>query len=108
MHRFNFVDDIGKAQASLAEFRRLLGLALSALPDLRFVSPGELADAIVQRDPDLIETRLLGRFAVWLQRVWQERRVRWVALGTGVVLPAAMLWLSTSFLTGKLRGAASA
>jgi hypothetical protein len=108
MHRFNFVDDIGKADSSLAEFRRLLGLALGALPDLRFISPGELADAIVQRDPDLIETRLLGRLAVWLQRLWQERRIRWIALGTGAILPAAVLWFGASLLTGKLHAAVSA
>jgi hypothetical protein len=108
MHRFNFVDDTSKARSSLAEFERLLELALGALPDLRFLPPSELADAIMRRDPDLVETRLLGRVAVWLRRLWEERRVRWLAFGTGAVVPAAVLWFTAGFLTGKLRVGATA
>jgi hypothetical protein len=108
MHRFNFVDDMGNAHASLTEFRRLLELTLGALPNLRFVPPGELAEAIAQRDSDLVETRFPGRLAVWLRRLWRERRVRWLAFGTGAVVPAAALWAVASMLTRKLCGPATA
>jgi len=108
MHRFNFVDDISKARSSLAEFQRLLELALGALPDLRFLPPSELADAIMRRDPDLIETRLLGRVAVWLRRLWEERRIRWLAFATGAVVPAAVLWFTAGLLTKKVRVGATA
>jgi hypothetical protein len=108
MHRFNFVDDDDKANGSLAELRKLLEGALAALPDLRFVPPGELADAIVHGDSDLVETRFLGRLAVWLRRLWGERRIRWLAVGTGAIVPAAGLWAVASVLTGRLRGAALA
>jgi hypothetical protein len=102
MHRFNFVDDIDKARASVAEFELLLGRALEALPQLRFVSPGELAQAILRRDPALIETRWLGCLAIWLKRLWRERRLRWLAFTTGAVVPAVAAWAVASILTGKL------
>jgi hypothetical protein len=103
MHRFNFVDDIHQAQASIAEFEHLLELILEALPHLRFIPPGELARAILRRDPALIETRWLGCFAIWLRRLWKERRIRWLAIATGAVVPAATVWAIASALTGKLR-----
>jgi hypothetical protein len=103
MHRFNFVDDAQKAAASFAELQRLLELTLIGLPNLRFVSPGELARAILRRDPALVETRWLGRLAVWLRRLWTERRIRWLAFATGAVVPAAAAWVVASALTGRLR-----
>jgi hypothetical protein len=103
MHRFNYVDNTDKANASLAEFRRLLELTLGALPSLLFVPPGELAEAIDRRDSDLVETRLLGCLAVWLRRLWEERRIRWLAFGTAAIVPATVLWFAASLLSGRLR-----
>ena len=102
MHRFNFIDDVKRLRSSLAELNRLLELALHALPDLRFVAPAELAESIVRQDPHLIETRLMGRLAVWLRRLWEERRIRWLAIVTAAVVPVGLLWLAASLATGKL------
>jgi hypothetical protein len=102
MHRFNFIDDVKRARSSLGELHRLLELALRALPDLRFVAPAQLAESIVRQDPDLIETRLVGRLAVWLRRLWEERWMRWLAIVTAAVVPVALLWLAASLATGKL------
>jgi hypothetical protein len=102
MHRFNFVDNVDQARSSLSELDRLLRLALGALPGLRFVSPRELAEAILRRDPMLVETRLTGRLAVWLRRLWEERRMRWLAVGSTALVPAAVVWFTASLAAGKL------
>jgi hypothetical protein len=102
MHRFNYVDDVGKARASLAEFRRLLELTLDVLPGLRFVAPGELAEAIKRGDPDIVDTRLLGQLSVWLRRLWEVRRLRWLAFGTAAIVPAAVFWFVASYLTRRM------
>jgi hypothetical protein len=103
MHRFNFVDDVRKAHESLAEFRRLLELTLGVLPNLRFVSPRELAEAIERGDQDLVDSSFLGCLAVWLRRLWEVRRLRWLAFGTTAIVPAAVLWFAAGLLTGRLR-----
>jgi hypothetical protein len=102
MHRFNLVNDVERVRSSLAELHRLLDLVLHALPDLRFVAPAELAESIVRQDPLLIETRLVGRLAIWLRRLWEERRMRWLAIATTAVLPFGLLWFAASVATGKL------
>jgi hypothetical protein len=102
MHRFNFVDDFEKARSSFAELTRLLALSLRALPGLRFVAPRELARAIEHRDADLLETRISGRLAVWLRRLWEERRVRWLALATGAIVPMTLVWFWASLVSGRL------
>ena len=102
MHRFNFVGDSERARASLAELDRLLGLTLQALPDLQFLPPDVLADAIVRQDPDLVETRLTGRLAVWLRRLWEQRRVRWVAVATLAIVPAGLLWFAAALASSRL------
>ena len=102
MHRFNFIGDSERARASLAELDRLLGLTLQALPDLQFLPPNVLADAIVRQDPDLVETRLLGRLAIWLRRLWEQRRVRWVAVATLAIVPAGLLWFAAALGSSRL------
>ena len=102
MHRFNFVDNGQKASANLAELDRLLELTLRTLPDVQFLSPRELADAIVRQDPEVVETAYLGRLATWLIRLWEQRRLRWLAIMTLAVLPAALLWILASLATSRL------
>jgi hypothetical protein len=58
---------------------------------LRFISPLELVRAIRDRDPDLIETRLMPRLAAWRARLDEIPRFRRVARLSGLSLPLAWL-----------------
>ena len=87
-HRFNFLQSL---DTSLSTLEAGLNAALSTCPNLRFLSPLELAHAIQHRDPDLIETRLMPRLAAWCARLEEVPRFRRVAQFTGVALPLAWL-----------------
>jgi hypothetical protein len=87
-HRFNFLQ---APDASLDALEAGLHGALAACPDLRFITPLELARAIQRRDPDWIETGLLPRVAAWRARLDEIPRFRRVALLTGLALPLALL-----------------
>lgn len=91
MHRFNFTDDVEKAHCTLAELSRLIELALRAVPQLQFIPPQKLAHAILNKDPQLLETSRLGKLAVWVRRVWQVPPVRRLAIATLAVIPACLL-----------------
>jgi len=87
-HRFNFLQS---QDASLATLGAGLNAALSACPDLRFVTPLELARAIQVRDPAWIETRLLPRLATWRARLDEIPGFRRLTRITGLALP--LIWL---------------
>lgn len=87
-HRFNFLQAL---DASLATLEAGLNAALAACPNVRFLSPLELAHAIRTRNPDWIETRLLPRLAAWRARLDEVPRFRRVARLTGLALPLAWL-----------------
>lgn len=87
-HRFNFVRT-GAAEA-LAELERALDSALVAYPATRFLAPAELAEAMTQRAPDLIEAGFKARLRAWLARIRILPRFWKLARVTGLVVP---LWL---------------
>jgi hypothetical protein len=87
-HRFNFLQE---PDASLATLEAGLNAALATCPNVRFLSPLELAQAIRARNPDWIETRLLPRLAAWRARLDEVPRFRRVARLTGLALPLALL-----------------
>lgn len=87
-HRFNFLQAL---DASLATLEAGLNAALTACPNVRFLSPLELARAIQTRDPDWIETRLMPRLAAWRVRLDEIPRFRRVAQLSGLSLPLAWL-----------------
>jgi len=87
-HRFNFLQTL---DASLATLEAGLNAALTACPNLRFISPLELVRAIRDRDPDLIETRLMPRLGAWRARLDEIPRFRRVARLSGLSLPLAWL-----------------
>lgn len=87
-HRFNF---LGETESSLATLEAGLNAALSACPNLRFITPLELVHAMQFRDPVWIETRLMPRLAAWHARLDEIPRFRRVALLAGLVLPLALL-----------------
>lgn len=87
-HRFNFLK---ASDASLAVLEAGLTAALAARPDLRFISPLELAHAIQTQDPLWIETRLARRFAAWRARLDEIPRFSRVAQLSGLALPLTLL-----------------
>lgn len=90
-HRFNFLQ---AADASLAALEAGLHAALAACPNVRFLSPLELAHAIEKRDPAWIEGRLRRRLTVWRIRLDEVPRFRRMARLSGLALPLA--WLGRS------------
>ena len=87
-HRFNFLQ-VG--EASLAALETGLKAALAACPNLRFVSPLELARALQARDPEWIETRLRPRLAALRARLDEIPRFRRLSRLSGLALPLALL-----------------
>ena len=87
-HRFNFLQ---AQDASLATLEAGLNAALSACPNVRFLTPLELGHAIQRRDPAWIEARLRWRLAAWRTRLDEIPRFRRVAWLSGLVLPLALL-----------------
>lgn len=87
-HRFNFLQ---ACDASLAALEAGLNAALATCPELRFVSPLELARAMWLRDPAWIETRLRPRLAAWRARLDEIPRFRRLAQLSGLALPLTLL-----------------
>jgi len=87
-HRFNFLQ---AGEASLTALEAGLKAALVACPNLRFVSPLELARALQARNPDWIETGLRPRLAAWRARLDEIPRFRRVSHLSGLALPLALL-----------------
>lgn len=91
-HRFNFLQ---AGEASLAALEAGLNAALAACPDLRFISPLELAHAIQRRDPVWVEKRLKPRLSAWRARLDEIPYFRRVAQLSGLALPLAWLGRTT-------------
>ena len=87
-HRFNFLQ---AQDASLATLESGLNAALTACPDLHFMTPFELARAMNDLDPNWIESGLMARWAAWSARLDEVPRFRRVARLTGLALPLAWL-----------------
>jgi len=87
-HRFNFLQAL---DVSLATLEVGLNAALTACPNLRFITPLELARAIQSRDPKWIETGLMPRLVAWRVRLDEIPRFRRIAQLTGLALPLALL-----------------
>ena len=87
-HRFNFLQAL---DASLATLEAGLNAALAACPNLRFITPLELARAIQNRDPNWIETGLKLRLAAWRARLDEIPRFRRLSQLSGLALPLALL-----------------
>jgi hypothetical protein len=88
IHRLNFLD---RPDDSLAVLRGAIAQALSSLPELRFVSPLELARAILERDTELIETRTRFRLKACLRRMAEIPRFTRLSRITGLALPLRLL-----------------
>ena len=83
-HRFNYLGS--DAEHSFAALREALELAIREVPGVRLMSATALGDAIVARDPIMIEVGLLPRFVVWVNRVLTLSRFRKLAWASGLAL----------------------
>ena len=91
-HRFNFVGNTAKTESSFRALESVLEAVLRRFPDTRFMSCEELARLLVGGSADIVERRLLRRYACWLARTRTMPRFWKLALLTGVAIP---LWLLT-------------
>jgi hypothetical protein len=87
-HRFNF---LRAAEASFAALDTALHQALQACPDLRFMTPLQLAQALGGSDPEWVETRMLPRLRAWCARLDEIPRFRRIAQLSGLALPLRLL-----------------
>ena len=98
MHRFNFTGDPAQAERSLAELRHLVQGARAAMPGLRFMSTEGLADALLARDPALVDWRLAARVRAFVMRAATHSRIRKLAWMSGIALVAAVAFAISSAL----------
>jgi hypothetical protein len=94
MHRLNFLGDEAAAQNAIDEIRRLLEVAQSEFPTLRFMSTAELVRDCHARSA-LVERRLGARVHVCIRRLAGSSRLRKLAWATGVAVPAWMTYVAT-------------
>jgi hypothetical protein len=87
-HRFNFLQ---ARDASLASLEAGLNMALTACPNLGFLTPLELVRALQGRDPAWVETRLMPRLVAWRARLDEIPRFRRMAQVSGLAFPLALL-----------------
>lgn len=93
-HRSNFVADEQTRTNSLTEMDGLLSAALALCPGVRFMSSTELTEHYAACS-SLIERRLLPKLHCFLLRLAKVPRLRKLALGTGVAVPAGLLcWMT--------------
>ncbi|MBE9533440.1 MAG: hypothetical protein IMF03_00440 [Proteobacteria bacterium] len=94
-HRFNFTGDPAVAESSFEQFEVFFTEVLTRYPDINFTSTEELAQALQKTEPSLVETRLISRIHVWLQRLYEVPRLRKLACLSGLIVPAFLMFLAT-------------
>jgi hypothetical protein len=94
-HRFNFLGSEDKKTHSMEELKRFLQQALDKYPTLAFLSTGQLADILRDRDPAWVEQRLRGRLHFCIQRLGEIPGLRKLALLSGWIVPAGLVWRLT-------------
>jgi len=91
MHRFNFLDQPDK---SLEALREAITQALAHFPELRFITPQEVARAIRERDAELVESGTRRRLSVWLRRLAEIPRFARLSRVTGFAFPLRLLQMA--------------
>lgn len=97
MHRFNFIGAAEKCDKSLRVLEAALEQLQHALPEMRFMTSLELAEAMRIKMPALVEAKLTPRIRIWLRRIKQIRGFTKLTKIGGLAVP---LWL-----VGKAVGA---
>jgi hypothetical protein len=94
IHRMNFVPAGATADRSIDELGRLIKSVRAVLPDVRFMSPAELADHYAKAN-GLLETRPARRVHYLLRRLAVVSRLRKLAWITGAIIPASIVYAVT-------------
>ncbi|MEP7207730.1 MAG: glycosyl hydrolase, partial [Casimicrobiaceae bacterium] len=94
-HRANFVGTDADPERSLLEIDTLLRRSLEHFPGLAFMSSEELARRLRDRDGDLVDTSMSRRLHVALRRLAEISRLRKLAIVTGAILVAWLLYALT-------------
>lgn len=90
MHRFNFIGAAEKCGLSFRALKAALEQLQCALPEMRFLTTLELADAMRTGAPAVMETRLIPRTRIWLRRIERLRGFSKLSRLSGLAAP---LWL---------------
>jgi hypothetical protein len=90
MHRYNFLGDDERVNASLKILEDGMAGVLRALPDVRFMSSARLAEVFRRRDATMVERSPIPRLRVWLRRIDERRSFKKITVMSGL---AAILWL---------------
>jgi len=91
MHRFNFLD---QPDQSLKALREAITQALVHFPELRFITPQELARAIRERDAELVESGTRRRLKAWLRRLAEIPRFARLSRVTGFAFPLRLIQMA--------------
>jgi hypothetical protein len=94
-HRFNFLGSDDKKAHSIEELKRLVKQALDKYPSLAFLSTGQLATILRDRDPVWVEPRLRIRLHFCIRRLGEIPRLRKLALLSGWIVPVGLVWKLT-------------
>lgn len=90
MHRFNFIGAAENCDKSLRVLKAALEQLQRTLPEIRFMTSLELAEAMRTKMPALVETNKTPRIRIWLRRIEQIRGFAKLAKISGLAMP---LWL---------------
>lgn len=97
MHRFNFIGAAEKCDPNFRALKTALEQLQHALPDMRFLTSLELADAMRTGMPEIIESKLATRIRIWLRRIERLRGFSKLSRLSGLAAP---LWLLGKVLGG--------
>lgn len=84
IHRFNFMQSL---ETNLDVLKSAITICLDSFPDVRFMTPLELAKAVRGEDEGLIEKAFRKRLIAWLARLPEIPRFYRVARLTGLIVP---------------------
>lgn len=90
MHRFNFIGTAEKCDTSFRVLEAALDQLQHTIPEIRFMTSLELADAMRTKMPALVETKPTPRIRVWLRRIEQIRGFAKLTKISGLAVP---LWI---------------
>lgn len=90
MHRFNFIGVAERCDTCLGVLETALEQLRCTIPEIRFMTSLELADAMRTKIPALVETKPAPRIRIWLRRIEQIRGFSKLATVSGLAIP---LWM---------------
>ena len=94
IHRMNFLPAGPTADRAIDELRSLIESVRALLPDVRFISPAELAEHYA-KSAGLVETRPARRVHYLLRRLAVVSRLRKLAWITGAIIPVSIAYAVT-------------